>query len=53
VDNGAKEVPAVLLEPVAVTIDNINETVIEDGFRTVEEICTGDFAETEWCQENG
>lgn len=53
VDNGSKEVPAVLLEPEAVTIDNINETVIEDGFRTVEEVCTGDFAETEWCQENG
>ena len=53
VDNGAKEVPSVLLEPVAVTIDNINETVIADGFRTVEEVCTGDIAETDWCQENG
>jgi D-xylose transport system substrate-binding protein len=52
VNNETKDVPAVLLEPEAVTIDNINETVIEDGFRTVEEICTGDIAETEWCQEN-
>jgi D-xylose transport system substrate-binding protein len=52
VNNESKDVPAVLLEPEAVTIDNINETVIDDGFRTVEEICTGDIAETEWCQEN-
>ncbi|MGI8873504.1 MAG: sugar ABC transporter substrate-binding protein [Egibacteraceae bacterium] len=53
VDNGSKEVDSVLLEPVAVTIDNINETVISDEFRTVEEICAGDAAESEWCQENG
>jgi D-xylose transport system substrate-binding protein len=52
VDNEAKEVPALLLEPVAVTIDNINETVIEDEFRTVEEICTGEVADSDWCQEN-
>ena len=52
VNNGSKDVPSVLLEPVAVTIDNINETVIADGFRTVEEVCTGNFAEAEWCQEN-
>jgi D-xylose transport system substrate-binding protein len=51
-DNGSIEVPSLLLEPVAVTIDNINETVIADGFRTVEEICTGDAAETDWCAEN-
>jgi D-xylose transport system substrate-binding protein len=53
VDNGSKEVPSVLLEPVAVTEENINETVIEDGFRTVEEICEGDVADSDWCQENG
>jgi hypothetical protein len=29
------------------------DTVIADGFRTIEEICTGDAAQTEWCQENG
>ena len=52
VDNGTKEVPAVLLEPTAVTIDNIMDTVVADGFRTVEEICAGDVAETDWCQEN-
>jgi D-xylose transport system substrate-binding protein len=50
VDTGSAEIPAVLLEPVAVTEDNITETVIADGFRTVEEICTGDVADTDWCQ---
>lgn len=32
--------PATLLEPVPVTIDNIMETVVADGFWTVEDICT-------------
>lgn len=53
VDNGSKEVPSVLLTPVAVTIDNITDTVIADGFRSVEEICTGGVAESDWCAENG
>ncbi|MEM9131370.1 MAG: substrate-binding domain-containing protein [Actinomycetota bacterium] len=50
VNNGTTDVPSVLLTPVAVTVDNINDTVIADGFRTVEEICVGDAAETEFCQ---
>ncbi|MEG9533018.1 D-xylose ABC transporter substrate-binding protein [Mannheimia indoligenes] len=33
-NNGAKEVPAFLLEPVVVTKDNIDETVIKDAFHT-------------------
>ncbi len=32
--------PATLLEPVPVTIDNIMETVVADGFWTVADICT-------------
>ncbi len=52
VDSGAGEVPSVLLEPTAVTADNIMDTVVADGFRTVEEICTGPVAETDWCTEN-
>jgi len=44
VNNGTNDVPSALLVPVAVTIDNIAETVIADGFRTWEEICVGDFA---------
>jgi len=45
IDNGTNEVPYVALTPVAVTVDNIAETVIADGFRTWDEICVGDFEE--------
>lgn len=38
VDNGAGQVPAILLEPVVVTRDNIDDTVIADGFTTLERI---------------
>ncbi|MGZ8620630.1 MAG: sugar ABC transporter substrate-binding protein [Actinomycetota bacterium] len=43
VNNGTNDVPSVLLTPVSVTKDNIAETVIADGFRTWDEICTGQF----------
>jgi D-xylose transport system substrate-binding protein len=36
--------------PIAVTVDNIADTVIADGFRTVEEVCTGDVAKTDFCK---
>jgi D-xylose transport system substrate-binding protein len=45
VDNGAKQVPSVLLSPIAVTKENIADTVIKDGFLEPSEICTGSFAE--------
>jgi D-xylose transport system substrate-binding protein len=51
VDNGAKQVPSVLLSPIAVTKDNINDTVIKDDFLTVEEICTGKYESA--CKEAG
>jgi D-xylose transport system substrate-binding protein len=51
VDNGAKQVPSVLLSPIAVTKDNISDTVIKDGFLTVEEICTGSYKTA--CKEAG
>ena len=43
VDNGAKKVPSVLLSPIAVTKDNISDTVIKDGFLTTAEICTSAY----------
>jgi D-xylose transport system substrate-binding protein len=46
-------VPYLALTPIGVTVDNIADTVIKDGFRTVDEICTGDAASTDWCKENG
>ncbi len=49
VNNGTNDIPSVLLTPVATDITNINETVIADGFRTVEEICVGSLADTSFC----
>jgi D-xylose transport system substrate-binding protein len=43
-DNGTKKVPSVILTPVAVTKNNIKDTVIKDGFWTTAQICTGRFA---------
>ncbi len=42
----------VALVPIGVTTDNVADTVIADGFRTIEELCTGDTSETTFCQEN-
>ncbi|MEX0983778.1 MAG: substrate-binding domain-containing protein [Actinomycetota bacterium] len=42
-------VPYFALVPIGVTEENMESTVIADGFRTVEEICVGDVAETDWC----
>ncbi|MBG0814863.1 substrate-binding domain-containing protein [Planomonospora sp. ID82291] len=44
VDNGSgSPIPALIIQPILVTRDNIKETVVEDGFWTVEEICAGDI----------
>ncbi len=45
-------VPYIALVPIAVTADNILETVIADGFSTIEEICTGEVADTQFCLDN-
>jgi len=44
-NNGSIDVPSVLLTPVAVTKDNIKSTVVADGFWTVDQICTADYAD--------
>jgi D-xylose transport system substrate-binding protein len=44
-------VPYFALTPIGVTVDNIADTVIKDGFRTVQEVCTGDTAQTDFCKE--
>lgn len=38
INNGRKDVPTLFLDPVAVTKDNIRQTVIADGFFTEQEI---------------
>jgi len=45
-------VPYIALVPIGVTVDNLADTVIADGFRTVEELCAGDVAQTDFCKEN-
>lgn len=44
VNNGTKDVPSALLDPIAVTTDNIKDTVVKDEFWTVDKICTTDYA---------
>jgi len=50
-NNGKVKVPSVLLEPVAVTKDNIKHTVVADGFITAGELCTGPYVKA--CEEAG
>src|SRR5215211_5969879 len=51
VDNGAKQVPSVLLDTIAVQKDNIKSTVVKDGFLDLSDICSGKFAQD--CKEAG
>jgi D-xylose transport system substrate-binding protein len=41
VANGSGDIPAFLLDPVAVTADKIKDTIVKDGFYKASEICTG------------
>ncbi len=45
VDNEGVSVPSILLAPVKVTADNIEETVIADGLITWNDVCVGDYAQ--------
>jgi D-xylose transport system substrate-binding protein len=45
VNNGKKDVPSVLLTPVAVKKDNVKDTVIKDGFWKADQVCTGAYVE--------
>jgi D-xylose transport system substrate-binding protein len=44
VNNGAADIPSVMLDPTPVTKDNIKDTIIADNFHSASDICTGDFA---------
>jgi D-xylose transport system substrate-binding protein len=44
VNNGTADVPSVLLPPVAVTKDNVKDTVVKDGFYKASDICTAAYA---------
>jgi len=43
--NGQNYIPFIKLTPLAVTADNISQTVIADEFRTWEEICVGEYVQ--------
>jgi D-xylose transport system substrate-binding protein len=43
--NGAAgNIPSVIYKPVPVTVDNIQSTIVKDGFWKASEICTGQYA---------
>ena len=44
VDNGQGDIPSQILDPVSVTAENVNDTIVADGFWSVEEICEGSYA---------
>ena len=50
-DDGSRQVPSALLTPVAVTKDNIKDTVLADGFVKREELCAGKYADA--CSKAG
>jgi D-xylose transport system substrate-binding protein len=51
VNNGSKDVPSVLADTIAITKDNIEDTVIKDGFLKVADICTSRYQQA--CTEAG
>jgi D-xylose transport system substrate-binding protein len=51
VDNGMKQVPSSLLDTFAVQTDNIDSTVVKEGFLKIGDICTGAYAEA--CKKAG
>ncbi|QEO09999.1 sugar ABC transporter substrate-binding protein [Protaetiibacter larvae] len=44
IEVGGRSIPSFLLEPVAVTRDRIGPVVIDDGFFTLAQLCTSDYA---------
>jgi D-xylose transport system substrate-binding protein len=50
-DNGQEQVPTVLIKTVAVTKDNVQDTVIKDGFWKASEVCAGKYAKA--CEQAG
>jgi D-xylose transport system substrate-binding protein len=50
-NNGKKDVPSVILKPVAVVKSNVKDTVVKDGFWTPAQLCTGKYKSA--CQSAG
>src|SRR5262245_21164126 len=43
VNNGAADIPLVMLDPTPVTKDNIKDTIIADNFHSAADICTSEY----------
>jgi D-xylose transport system substrate-binding protein len=43
-NNGTADIPSFLLDPIAVSKDKIKDTIVKDGFYTVDQICTAEVA---------
>ncbi len=50
-NNGTVDVPSIIYDPVAVTKENVADTIVADGFWTPAEICTGPYAQA--CADAG
>jgi len=51
INNGKTDVPSAILEPIAVTKENVKSTVVADGFVSASELCTGPYVAA--CKEAG
>jgi len=51
VDNGSGQIPSVLLKTIAITKDNIEDTVVKDGFLDVADICVQRYEKA--CEDAG
>ncbi|MDX6581935.1 MAG: D-xylose transport system substrate-binding protein [Solirubrobacterales bacterium] len=50
-DNGTEEVPAAINKTIPVFQDNVKDTVVKDQYWSVDEICTGQYAQA--CKDAG
>jgi D-xylose transport system substrate-binding protein len=50
-NNGSADVPSAITETVPVFKDNVKDTVVKDGYWSVDEICTAQFAQA--CKDAG
>jgi D-xylose transport system substrate-binding protein len=50
-NNGQKDVPSIIFDPVVVTKDNVKDTIVKDNFHPVDQLCSGEAASA--CQAAG
>jgi D-xylose transport system substrate-binding protein len=50
-NNGQKDVPSIIFDPVVVTKDNVKDTIVKDNFHPVDQLCSGEVASA--CQAAG